>query len=128
MGFTSLEGTVIHKGPYPALGFTASGTIYGGQAVQANADGYVTAGTTGVVGLGIALYDATIGEGITILGPGNVSYCRISGTSETTPTTYSYVVCGVEGYCKAASSGTNAFGRIVDLPSTNGGIGKILIC
>lgn len=128
MGFTSLEGTVIHKGPYPSIGFTASGTIYGGQVVYSNADGYVLAGTTDKAGLGIALYDAAITEEIAVLGPGNVAYCRISSAGGTLTTTYGqWVTCGVEGYCKSTVSGSNAFGKIVDLPTSQGGIGKILI-
>lgn len=128
MAFTSLEGTVIHKGPYPLLGFTASGTICGGQAVYSNSDDYVIAGAGDKAGLGIALYDSTNGEGVSIVGPGNIAYCRISSAGGTLTTTHGlWVTCGVEGYCKTCTSGTNAFGKIVDLPTTQGGIGKILI-
>ena len=128
VAFTSLEGTIIHKGPYPSLGFTASGTIYGGQAVYTNGKMTVLEGTTEKAGIGIALYDATKGNGVAVLGPGNISYCRISSAGGSITTTDPYVTCGVTGYCKTVASGCGAFGRIVDYPTSQGGIGKILIC
>ena len=67
-----------------AYNFTASGTIYKGQAVYASADNKVTV-TTASAGeadaVGVACYGATDGNQIAIAGPGNIVVCCMDSTA-----------------------------------------------
>lgn len=89
MTFTSpTDDIIVQEGTF-AFDFTASGTVYKGQAVYTNkSDLYVaavpTAGGTNpqtkIVGL--AAYDQTTGKPVAVYGPGNICRAIASGTCE----------------------------------------------
>lgn len=80
-----VENDIILQDGVFAYNFTASGTIYKGQAVcicgdnlvMVCNDGSTNAGESDVIGL--ATYGATDGSQIGIAGPGNICVCCTSG-------------------------------------------------
>jgi hypothetical protein len=89
MTFTSpTDDIIVQEGTF-GFDFTASGTIYKGQAVYANkSDLYVAAvptagGTTPQTRIvGLAAYDQTNGKPLTVFGPGNICRAITSGSCE----------------------------------------------
>jgi len=59
--------------------FTASGTIYAGQAVKIVDDNTVVVTSSGDDGIGIAAMTATHGNQLGIFGPGNIVVTAIAG-------------------------------------------------
>jgi len=60
--------------------FTASGTIYAGQAVRMIADNTVVATSAGDNGIGVATMKTSHGSKMGVFGPGNIVYAILDGT------------------------------------------------
>jgi len=83
MAWTAISEDIPVKAYPLTFGFTASGTIKAGQAVYMIDDNKVKT-TTGAGKyfdcIGIAAFDATDGDTLTVYGPGNLVRCAFSGT------------------------------------------------
>ena len=84
MAFTApTEDIIVQEGTF-AFDFTASGTIYAGQAVHAIGTMQVRAiPVSQAIGhgtVGVAAYGRTDGQAIAVYGPGNICRITVSGT------------------------------------------------
>lgn len=117
-----------------AYNFTASGTIYKGQAVCVCADNKVMTCNNGggtateADAIGIACYNATNGNQIAVAGPGNIVIAVFDTDSDCTP---GAVVYGdADGILDhAAGNASKAAGYVVSTPvsATTNYVGKLLV-
>ncbi|RKY26044.1 MAG: hypothetical protein DRP62_00090 [Planctomycetota bacterium] len=125
MAFITIDDDIgIQLGTF-AFSFKASGSIEKGQAVRLVDDNTVAATSAGNQdAIGIADYDASDGEMVAIYCAGNIVRCGISGSS--IPSVGATVGAYKEGYLSGDSTGRNC-GIVVEAPSSNPGVGKVLL-
>ena len=125
MTFTEVSKDVIIQPPAGGITYTASGTIYKGQAVYLVDDYTVKSPTSDdKVLFGIAGYNKINGQDIVIYSVGNIVKCKISSSSILSAGTKVGVIAG--GY--VSDSATYNSGAIITKASvSNYGDGEILI-
>jgi len=125
MAFITIDDDIgIQLGTF-AFSFRASGNIKKGQAVRLVDDNTVAAvSASSQNAVGVADYDASDGEMVAIYCAGNIVRCGISGAS--IPDVGSTVGAYKEGYLTDATGG-RVCGIVVEAPSSNPGIGKVLL-
>jgi len=74
------DNEIIQQDGVFAYLFTASGTIYAGQAVKLIADNTVAVTSSGDDGIGIAAIKTYHGDQIGVFGPGNIVTTAVAGS------------------------------------------------
>lgn len=125
MTFTEVSKDVLIQPPAGGFTFTASGSIYKGQAVYLVDDYKVKVPTTDTQPLyGIAGYNKTDGQKIVIYSVGNIVKCKVSSSSSISVGTKVGVIA--DGYL--SDSATYNSGAIITKAATsNYGDAEILI-
>lgn len=125
MTFTEVSDSIVVQPPAGGMTFTASGSIYKGQAVYLVDDFTVKSpDTDNEIMYGISAYNATDGQKVTIYSVGNIVRCKISSSSSITAGTKVGAIAG--GY--VSDIATYNSGAILTKSSpTNYGDGEILI-
>lgn len=125
MTFTEVDKSIPLQPPTGGFTFTASGSIYKGQAVYIVDDYTVKVPTTDDKYLfGICGYNVTDGQVCTIYSVGNIVRCKVSSSSIIPAGTKVGVVAG--GYI--SDSATYKSGAIITkAPISNHGDGEMLI-
>jgi len=125
MAFITIEDDIgIQLGTF-AYNFKASGNILKGQAVRMIADGAVTpVSASSQTAIGVADYDASHGTMVAIYCGGNIVRCGLSGSSA--PSVGDQVGAFKDGYLSHETGG-RICGIVVEAPSSNPGVGKVLL-
>ena len=125
MAFIDIDNDIgLQLGTF-AFSFKASGDIKRGQAVTLVGDNTVAAvSASSQNAIGVADYDASDGEMVAIYCAGNIVRCGISGTS--IPSVGDTVGAFKDGYL-TTSTGGRVCGIIVEAPSSNPGVAKVLL-
>jgi len=125
MAFITIDDDIgIQLGTF-AFSFKASGDIQKGQAVRIVDDNTVAAvSASSQNAIGVADYDASDGEMVAVYCAGNIVRCGISGAS--IPSVGSTVGAFKDGYLTEATGG-RICGIVVEAPSSNPGVGKVLL-
>lgn len=126
MTWTAITGDILLQDGTGAFLFTAGGTILQGQAVGMSANDTVKSGSTGAQYdcVGVALYDATVGEEVAIAGPGNIVYCENDAYDAAGTLLYP----GADGIlCNTAGSATKIAGIVVASGTTTAYKQKVLL-
>jgi len=128
---TLTDDIIVQEGTF-AYNFTASGTVYAGQLVDAVGTMQVKAavGISSTAIVGVAAYYATDGEKVAVYGPGNIVRCAASGTSVAAG---ECVQAGAEGRVLdvgsivAKASGAVVVGKALESQSTADAAVRVLL-
>jgi len=125
MAFITIDDDIgIQLGTF-AFSFKASGNIQKGQAVRLVEDNTVAAvSASSQNAIGVADYDASDGEMIAVYCAGNIVRCGLSGASALD--IGSTVGAFKDGYLTDKTGG-RVCGIVVEAPSSNPGVGKVLL-
>jgi len=133
MAFTSpTDDIILQEGTF-AFGYTCSGSVSAGQAVEAIGTMQVKAvPASSVVGhgcVGVAAYDQTDGEMVAVYGPGNICRVIVSGTGvaagDVLQATYEGKFSDAEVGEKVMCSGVNAVA--LETQGTDSGTCRVLL-
>ena len=119
------DDIIVQEGTF-GFSYEANGAIYAGQCLTAQDTMIVDqAADADDAFVGVAAYDASDGDMVTVYGPGNIVRCIVAGTSTCTVGD-DLMVSGSEGKVSNTGASTNnKIGVALETQATDGGTVRV---